>query len=103
MTRNPLVNALTAVLYIAAVASIMQFGPPMLDDSLETILLPIAFLSLFSLSAAVMAFLFFYQPVRLFLEGEKDAALKLALRTIGVFAVITILLLGATFSSPLWL
>ncbi len=94
MTKNPILNALTAVLYIIAVASVVytasHFAP-----SPDTILIPIALLSLFSLSAAVMAFLFFYQPVTMYLEGEKKAGVKLGIHTIGAFGVITAILLAA--------
>ena len=95
MTKNPIINALTAALYISAVVSILFVGESI--DSLDTIVVPMAMLSLFSLSAAVMSFIFFYQPVTLYLEGEKKVAVKLVIQTIASFAVITAVLLASLF------
>jgi hypothetical protein len=91
MTRNPVVNALLAVLYITLVSSIMFFGSKMITPE-ETIIIPISMLSLFSLSVAMMSFIFFYQPIIMYLEGEKKMAVKLVLKTIATFAVITTIL-----------
>lgn len=91
MTKNPIINALSAALYIAGVVSILFFGSQF-EGEVETILIPIAMLSLFSLSAAVMAFIFFYQPVTMYVEGEKKAAVKLLVQTIGAFAGVTAVL-----------
>jgi hypothetical protein len=88
MTKNPLINALSAALYIAVVASVMFFGPKFITP-VETIVIPIAMLSLFSLSAAVMAWLFFSKPVTMYLEGEKAAAIQLVVHTILCFAGVT--------------
>jgi hypothetical protein len=49
-------------------------------------------LSLLVLSVSVMAFLFFYQPVVLLLDGKREEALAFFLRTVGTFAAGTILL-----------
>ncbi len=97
MSKNPVVNALAAALYIALVSSVMFFGTKHLPPANDTVLDPIAFLSLFSLSAAAMAFIFFYQPVLLFLEGQKIASVKLLVQTLGAFAVITAILLSSLF------
>lgn len=48
-----------------------------------------SFLAVFVLSAALMAYMFFYQPVILFLDGHRDEGVKLFLKTIGAFAVAT--------------
>jgi hypothetical protein len=93
MTKNPLINAITAVVYVAVVASIIFFGPKIVEPK-QSILLPITFLSLFTLSAVVMASVFFYQPIALLIEGNKAVAFKLALHTILYFAVITAILFG---------
>ena len=91
MTKNPLLNAVAAVLYIALIALVMFYGLKTVKD--ETILIPITVLSLFVLSAAVMGSIFFYQPVRLCLEGEKPQAVNLFLKTLAVFAAITAMFL----------
>jgi hypothetical protein len=96
MTKNPVLNALAAALYIAAVVSIINVGSSFAPAE-DTILIPIAMLSLFSLSAAVMTYIFFYQPVTMYLEGEKKAAVKLGTQTISFFAAITAVLLATLF------
>lgn len=48
-------------------------------------------ISLFTLSAAVMGYLFFSQPLQMYLDGSKKSAVKLFLQTIVSFAVLTIL------------
>ena len=92
MTKNPIINAVLALLYIALIASILYYGLSNLAPA-ETVLLPFTMLSLFVLSAAVMAFLFLYQPVLLFLDGKTKEAAHLVIYTIGSFAVLTFLIL----------
>ena len=88
MTKNPFVNALSATAYISAIALMMRYGPqgPGADSSF---IAPIAFLSLFVLSAALMGYFFLYQPLRLFFEQKPQEATKLFLQTVLVFACIT--------------
>ncbi len=92
MTKNPFLNAFAASLYISIVASIMYYGSRIANqqhNAGNTVIIPIAFLSLFTLSAAVMGYLFLYQPLQLYFEGKKHDAVNLFLRTIAVFAGIT--------------
>ena len=98
MTRNPILNALAAAAYIVTVASVMYYGPKLVGpDPKETVLLPIAFLSLFVLSAATMGYLFLFQSVQMYLEGEKQQAVKLFVNTVGIFALITASILVFVF------
>lgn len=89
MTKNPFVNAFSATLYITLIAILMFFGETFFGHK-DTILTPIAILSLFSLSAAIMAYLFLYQPLMLFLDGHRKKAVNLFLKTVAVFAGITV-------------
>jgi hypothetical protein len=89
MSKNPILNALGASGYIALVVSLLNFVSQTQSDKPDTAFAPVAFLSLFTLSAAVMAYLFFYQPLLLFIEGQKKQAVNLFIRTVGVFAVFT--------------
>lgn len=98
MTKNPILNALAAALYIAVVGSVMYYGPKSIDSN-PTVLVPIAILSLLCLSVACMAYVFFYNPVLMYIEGQKVNAIKLGLQTLGAFAVITMIFLAALFSS----
>ncbi len=67
----------------------------------DTAFAPMIFLSVFTLSAAIMASLFFYQPLQLFIEGKKKEALNLFVRTVGVFGIITAVALILLFSGLL--
>ena len=90
MTKNPFYNAILAVGYIALVATVMFSG---VGDGPDTVLSFIAFISLFTLSAAVMGYLFLFQPLRMYFEGEKLAAVKFFLHTLLAFAGLTAALL----------
>ncbi len=91
MTKNPFVNAAAASLYITGVALLMFNGERLFGPG-KSILIPIAMISLFTLSATAMGYFFLYQPLLLFLDGHKKNAVNLFLQTVGVFAGITILI-----------
>lgn len=101
MTKNPLINALAASLYITVVASVMYYGLKM-GGQKDTVIIPIAVISLFTLSAAVMGYLFLYQPLQLYLEGNKKNAVNLFLQTVAIFASITIIILLVLFLKAGW-
>jgi hypothetical protein len=87
MTKKPLYNALAAFLYIVGIVLLMNWAGN--NDILETsLLMPIMMLSLFTLSAAVMAYLFLYQPLMLYLEGKKKDAVNLFIKTLLIFAIM---------------
>lgn len=90
MTRNPFINASAATLYITIVASVMFYGVEHGRPNNSVVVL-IVVLSLFTLSAAVMGYLFLYQPLQLYLDGKKKNAINLFLQTVAVFAGITTL------------
>ncbi len=50
-------------------------------------------LSLLVLSVSVMAFLFFYQPVIMLLEGKRQEAVTFFFKTVATFAIATALIL----------
>jgi Na+/serine symporter len=92
MTKNPFYNALAALLYIVLIVLGMT-AISSIHSSVDEIIMPIIMLSLFTLSTAVMAYIFGYQPLRLFLEEKKKEAVSLFLKTVGIFGVITIILI----------
>lgn len=96
MTKNPFINAVAAAGYIAAVASFMFFGLAHSHPD-NSVFAPIAFLSLLTLSAAIMGYIFLYQPLLLLLDGHKKIAINLFLQTVAVFAGITFLVLALLF------
>ena len=98
MTKSPYINAICALAYIVLGVVIMTFVTRPLQDKPDTFFAPVVFLSLLTLSVAVMAFLFFYQPLMFFIEGKKKAAVNLFVKTVGAFAVFTGLILVLLFS-----
>lgn len=89
MNWNPLLNAVSAAIYITLVATFLRFIESIRHDTPDTIFDGIAAMSLFVFSAAVMAFLFFYQPVVRLSENKKAEALSYFLKTLGFFGLIT--------------
>lgn len=98
MTKNPFINALGASLYIILVVSVMTFITQPLKNKPDTFFAPITVLFVLTLSVAVMAYLFFYQPLMLFIDGQKKQAVNLFIKTVGIFAAITLLVLILLFS-----
>jgi len=92
MTKNPLYNALLASGYVGLVIICIFGASKIVGNEAESLLFPIAGLSVFVLSAAIMAYLFFYQPVLMLIDGERPAAIRLFLRTVGIFAATTALI-----------
>jgi VanZ family protein len=97
MSRNPIINAISASGYITLVVAIFNFVSHTQKNKPDTILAPILILSLLTLSVTVMAYLFFYQPFQLFIEGKKKQAVDLFAKTVGIFAGITILMFALLF------
>lgn len=90
------------MVYIVLVVTIMQTGSKLAQAGAnangDNFLIPIGMLSLFVLSAAIMAFIFLYQPVIMFLDGQRKESVNLFWRTVAIFGGITgIILLVAAF------
>lgn len=99
MTKNPIVNALCALSYIAVLASLAIYTEPLTQilplTNVPVVFAPITALSLFVFSAALMGYFFVYQPLLLLLAGEKQQALSFFLKTIGSFALAAFLFVAA--------
>lgn len=91
MKASPLHNALLAIAYIVGIVSVMFIATSSVGDSDDSIFFPMGMLSLLVLSVAVMAYLFFYQPIIMILDGEREKAVTFFLKTVGIFAVATAL------------
>ncbi|HEY4517472.1 MAG TPA: hypothetical protein VJI74_01115 [Candidatus Paceibacterota bacterium] len=76
---------------------IIFYGGEYASESPETILIPIAMLSLFVLSASVMGYLFVVEPVQLYLDGKKKEGITFFLQTVTIFAGATLLLFATLF------
>lgn len=100
MTLKPIHHALLAELYISLIVLIIFNGEKIVGPAEESIFFPVGFLSLFVFSAAVMAYLFCYKPLTLYLDGEKAAAPRFFLETVAYFALMTslVFVVGISFS-----
>lgn len=98
MSKNPIINAVSASAYIILVASIINLVSSAQKNKPDTFFAPVAFLSLLTLSAAIMAYLFFYQPLQLFIDGKKKEAVRLFMQTVGIFGSITLTIWILIFS-----
>lgn len=96
MTKNPFINSLVASLYIFAIVALMNWGTSMVSPK-DSFIAPVAMISLFTLSAAVMGYLFLYQPFQFYFNNKKKEAVKLFLQTVGIFGLITLLTLISLF------
>ena len=99
MSTNPYMNAVLAAVYIVVVAFAMYFGSQNARET-DSVLAPIAMLSLLVLSVAVMGYLFFFQPAQLFMAGRVAEAGVFFLKTVGVFALITFVFLALLYVYP---
>ncbi len=96
MTKNPYINAGAAAAYIAGLTAFMSlFAAP---DTPDSLLAPVLALSLFTLSAAVMGYLFVYQPLLLILDGKRQEGARLFLHTIGFFALVIVVLAALEYA-----
>ncbi len=94
MKHSPFLNALTASVYIGLIVVFLHFIESIRHDTPDTVFDGLAFISLFTFSAAVMAFLFFYQPISLLIENKKEEAFTYFIKTIGIFGLITVVLMS---------
>lgn len=89
MTKKPFINALFAVIYIVLIVLGMNLlFKTETNEGIGQFFIPIMVISLFTLSAAVMGYVFCYQPLRLYLDGKKEQAVKLFIKTVIIFACI---------------
>lgn len=96
MKINPFINALGAVAYILAVVGIITLlQSPNTPD--KGMLAPVFLLSLLTLSAATMAFLFFYQPFKLYFDNHRKEALVYFMKTLGYFGLVVVALFSLLF------
>lgn len=98
MTRKPYLNALFAVLYIVFIVTLITYGPVLVRQKPDNILAPIAILSLLVLSAAFMGYIFFFQPILMYVEGQKREAVQLFTKTLLIFAIITAVIVAIAFT-----
>jgi len=92
LIQRSLLNALGTIAYVSIVVTIMQNGERIFNG-MNQITAPIAFLTLFVLSAAITGGLVVGKPVMLFLENQKSDAIKLFIYTLCWLALAVVILL----------
>lgn len=98
MTKNPYINAFAALAYIVGIVLVLNFVTKRASFQGNNLIAPITMLSVFTLSAGVMGYIFISQPVLLYLDGKKKEAVRLFLHTGGVFAAIVAVILAVVLS-----
>lgn len=95
MRWNPYLNAIGAAAYLWGIALLIQYISASHHNTPDNVVGAVAAFSLFTFSAAVMAFLFFYRPVMLLAEKKKEEAISFFLKTLATFGVITLIVVVA--------
>ena len=91
IVKNAILNALATALYIVLVASFVFYVPKIFAaDGPDTVLAPVAMLSLLVFSAALTGWLVLGRPVLWYLDGRKREAVALFGYTLAAFFGITI-------------
>lgn len=98
MTKSPILNSFLATGYITLISLSLDYASKGNENKPDSFLAPIAFISLFTLSAAMMGLIFGYQPFKLYFDGKKKESIKLLFNTILTFAITTFILLTLIFT-----
>ncbi len=93
--KKPFLFALVAAIYIIFIVQVVNAVTMALPR--HTIFIPMAVLGLFVLSAAIMGFLFLYEPLNLYMDNRKHEALVLFGKTVGVFACFVAIFVAILF------
>ena len=93
--KKPFIYALATALYIVIIVFVMNTVTSILPE--KTMLIPMAMLGLFVLSTAVMGFLFFSEPIYLYIENRKEEAIAFFGKMIGFFACFVAIFLILLF------
>lgn len=85
-------HALGTTLYVVFVATFLTYASEIFGTGPDdTILIPIAMLMLFVVSAAVTGSLVLARPILWYLDGKKKEAISLLVTTIGMLFLFTII------------
>lgn len=86
--KKALIDALSTVVYIAAVSSFMFYGKGVFGGGEDTVFAPIIMLTLLVLSAAVTGSLVFGRSVLWYLDGNKKEAILLLIHKLVILLVV---------------
>lgn len=89
--KKPFLHALGAALYIVFIVLVIQGVSFLIKSQNGTILIPMAMLSMFVLSAAIMGYLFLSEPLFLLAENRKQEAIVFFAKEVGFFACFGII------------
>jgi hypothetical protein len=98
--KKPFIHALAAAAYIVLIVFVTNIIGSALKSQNDSIIIPITMLSLFVLSAAIMGFIFLYEPLRMLVEGNKQGALAFFGKEVGFFAGFVLLFTILLFTFP---
>ena len=91
IAQRSFLNALGTIAYIVAIVLIISnLGQWFVDE--KTIVIPMAMISLFVVSATVTGGLVLGKPILMYWDGQKADAIKMFLYTIGWLALGTIVI-----------
>jgi hypothetical protein len=92
LIQRSLLNALGTIAYVTAIV-LTVFNGERIFGQINNTLAPIIFLTLFVLSAAITGGLVLGKPVLMYLDNQKNAALRLFIYTLCWLALAIIILL----------
>ena len=93
--KKPFTYALGAALYIVLIVVVINNIMPALPQ--KSIFIPMVMLGLLVLSVAVMSFLFFSEPIYLYMDNQKKEAKNFFIQTVITFACFVALFVVALF------
>ncbi len=82
--KKSFLYALVAAVYIVFIVNVTNMMSSVVPE--KTILIPMTILGLFVLSAAIMGFLFLFEPITLYIDGKKEEAMIFFAKIVGFFA-----------------
>ena len=95
LIQRSLLNALGVSAYVAVIATIMRNAQKIFGNKPDTVFAPIFVLMLFVLSAAITGGLVLGKPLLMYLNNEKNEAIKLFGYTLSWLAFFTVIMLIA--------
>lgn len=99
-TPSPLRNALFAAVYIVLIVTLITSFERFFGQTEDTILAPMAMLSLLVLSVAIMGYLFVFEPLRMYIDGNKQGSAAFFGKTIAYFALCALIFVALLFAMP---
>jgi hypothetical protein len=84
--KRSFLNSAGVLIYITLVSLVLQNGERIFGE-MDNFIGPVAFLLLFTLSAAIVGSLILGKPILMYLDGKKKEAVQLLMASIGWLAL----------------